>query len=177
MTLQTWVVVLAALAVVLSGLVLLGGLPTGSTPAPALTALPQRVPGFELKEFLPQVDPLFKGEEGSSHASFAPLADSSWSGKVARVGIALYRFTAADKLAAALRILALGNPLTPLTFRGQKLLEYVDASAGQVVLFWQAGTALVQVLAVASPELAPFDPEPVEAAALQVLAAALPERP
>lgn len=153
MNLQTWAVALGIIVVVLAGVLFFGGYIGPSTAPPAQTetaivVLPETVFGFELQESLPQVDPIFEGEQFSSLVAFAPSDGSPFENVVLRVGIMLYHFDNAAHVEPALAILSLGNPLERVIFLGHTLLKYVDEKSAQVTLFLSADNSLVQILAV-----------------------------
>ncbi len=178
--LKLWALILGLVAVLVSGAVLFTTMSVRSTNATRVEraepageiALPETVPGMVQQESLPQVDPLFEGETYSTHASYAPEAGSTFAARVARVGAAAYHFESSGKIESALQVLSLGNPLESMDFRGQTVLKTEDPAAGQVVLFWDRGSALVQVLAVGVSGEA-FDMSAIRAAGLTVLEAVI----
>lgn len=177
MNLQTWALVLGVVAAVLAGVVLFGGYigpATAPPPETAIVVLPETVFGFELQESLPQVDPIFEGEQFSSLVAFAPSGDSPFENVVSRIGVMLYRFDNAINVEPALAILSLGNPLKEVIFQGHTLLKYADEKSGQVTLFLSADNSLVQILAVGSSD---GNISAVENAALQMMNGLLQAQP
>lgn len=136
-----------------------------------LMALPQEVAGFDLKESLERVDPIFPGEQYSSLVSFAPNEDISFVDEVSRVGVMLYHFDDGAQIEGALAILSLGNTLTEFNFLGFTMMEHLDEETGQLNIFWQQGPELLQILAVPPQGADSFDTDAIQAAALMVISA------
>ncbi len=168
-----WVLVALAAVVAVGLFFVIGTSPPASGPAPE-TLIPDAIEGFILVAKEARIDPAFPGEEYSSHAFYTPAPGGSWSGKVERLGLTIFKFKDPKKIAEARDLLLQGAHTEALNFDG-RTAELAPEPDG-VGLFWQSGALFVAIF-VSAPSGSEADAETLKGAAVAAARAVLAKLP
>lgn len=157
--LMVWVLVALAAAIAAGLFLLVSQSPVG--PAPE-TLIPDSIEGFILVAKEARIEPAFPGEAYSSHAFYTPAPNSSWSGKIERVGITIFKFKDPTKIAEARGLLLQGVQTETLDLDGHTV-ELAPEPDG-VGLFWQDGALFIAIF-VSAPSGGEAELETLKSAA------------
>ncbi len=123
--------------------------------------LPPTLDGFTEMIRAAHVDPAFPGENHSANVTFTATAGSIYENVIESLGISIFLFDDASKLAEAKSLLASGVTLEPTKIEEAEVGMSVTSETGEIHVSWEEGNLLFFVAATLTQE-AGKDPKNLE---------------
>jgi len=114
--------------------------------------LPPALDGFTEMIRAAHVDPAFPGENHSANITFTATASSIYENVIESLGISIFLFDDATKVAEAKSLLASGVTLEPTQIEGKEVGMGVNAETGEIDVGWEEGTLLFFVASTLTEE-------------------------
>jgi hypothetical protein len=134
---------------------------TGQTgPAPG-DRLPAALDGFSEKIRAEDVDPVFPGENHSANVAFTPISGSLYENVIESLGVSIFLFDDASKMAEVKSLLTQGITLEPTQIEEVEIGMGINPETGEIDLSWEEGPMLFFIASTLSAE-ARKDPQNVE---------------